>query len=350
VRVLILPTLAIVSAIVVLVPTARQSCAEDSYCGLYSLYAALHSIGIQGEDFNEMCVPKYLSSETEGSTGLDLVQLAEKYGAIGTFCTGMTLANLRASAFPIVLHTSVAVSEVGFHHWVLFLGADENGIKLYDPPRGMYTVSGAELLSFWDGAGVIVQRRDDQAAIRARSLIPWVNLDLIFPVLLVLIAGGAIIRTPIVIRHPVCGILAVAFVSSLVWHATIDYGFIGNDDALANVASRLYSRRSPIVTMEEFCELAKRQDVAIVDARRPRDYKRAHVPGALNIPITATHGELRDALAAIPRYKHIVFYCQSEDCEWSDAIANQFAARGYHHRSIFRGGMNAWEIAQTAKR
>lgn len=335
---------------VLLLPATRQVCAfEEPYCGLYSLYAALHSIGVHAEDFNDMSVPEYLSG-TQGSTALDLVQLAEKYGATGTFRTGMTVATLRAATSPIILHTSIAVSEAGFHHWILFLGADGNDIKVYDPPRGMYTVTSAELLSFWDGSGVVVQQRENQAIRRAWNMIPAVNLELIVAFLLVLVVGGVVARTTVLIRHPLCGIVLVAFVSSMVWHATIDYGFLWNRNALANVASRFDQETIPIVTTDQFRELARRQDVMIVDTRRPNSYKRSHVPGAINIPVTITHGALRDTLAAIPVDKHIVTYCQSERCGWSDAIAHQFTARGYRHVSVFRDGMNAWESITTDTR
>lgn len=334
----------LLATLLVLSPFAMRqgSAAEEPYCGLYSMYAALHAIGTPIHDFNEICISKYLSGDP-GSTALDLVQIAEKYNAVGTLHTGMTVASLRAANSPVVLHTSVAVSETGFYHWVLFCGIDGDSVKLYDPPRGVYSVSSAELLSFWDGIGLTVQRPDKSPLTHAWTKIPAFNLELVFAFILVPILGVAAVRIPIFARYPVIGILAVACVSGAVWHAVVDYGFFRNHDALMNIASRFDRGDIPLVTTKQFRELAKQTDVAIVDARRFIAYTRSHVPGAVNVPITVTHGELRSALTTIPIDRRVVVYCQSKECGWADAIAQQFAARGYRRVSIFRNGMDGWE-------
>lgn len=319
----------------------RDCYSAEPYCGLYSAHAALHALGIDA-DLDKMVVPENLS-QASGSTALDLVHLVKKYGAAATIRSGLTVASLRAATCPIVLHTAMAVAETGFHHWVLFLGMDGDLIKIYDPPRGLYSVSGAELSSYWDGIGVVIERADNQSIVNELMSIPLLNPELLFAVLLVLIAGGLLRRIAVSVINPACGILIVASISAAVWHTTVDYGFLRNRDALTNIAARFDRRSIPIITSEQMRHARKRGDVSIVDARLPGAYNSSHIPDAINVPITVTHGELRDALRTIHAHNHVVVYCQSEHCMWSDAIARQFTARGYDRVSVFRAGMNAWE-------
>jgi rhodanese-related sulfurtransferase len=313
------------------------------------MHAALHAIGIDA-DFMPMINPDYLAGP-QGSTAAQLVTLAERYGAKGTFRTGMTIATLRAAKSPIILHTSIVASQTGFEHWVVFLGMEGDAIKLYEPPQSVHRFSGAELLSFWDSTGVVVERGGETTALQAVAIQPWMNVEFAFAGIVVLAAGALALRFPILARRPTCALLLVAAASSVVWHATVGYGFFGNHTALENVASSYDKNPLPIIDAEEVRQLVGRPDVTIVDARRPSQFRTAHLPGAINIPITVEQGALRDALDTIPPGNRIVVYCQSKGCEWADAIARKLPAHGFPNVVIFRGGIERWEqIAKEPQR
>lgn len=312
----------------------------EPYCGIYSMNAALHSLGISA-DFDGMVDSQYLTGAL-GSTADDLMRLAQKHGAAASFQTNLTISSLRAANSPIILHTSIAVAKVGYHHWICFLGIDGDEVKIYDPPSGFHTISTAELLTYWDGIGVVVQVLGVQPAART------INLELILAFLSIVIVGGLLIQTLGFVRYRVLGIFLCAAVSALSWHLMVGYGFIRNPYALATVSSGHFEDSTEVIDFKRFEELLNTESVTIIDARRPLNYSREHVPGAINLPITVTHGFLRETLDQIPLENHIVVYCQSEKCTWADSIARQFTARNREHVSVFRGGIDGYKLATAS--
>jgi rhodanese-related sulfurtransferase len=316
---------------------------EEGYCGLYCMYAALHSLG-RRPDFEEMTDDRYLSGRN-GSTASDLIHLAEKYGTTAVFRPEMDIADLRGTKMPVVLHTSVAVATSGYHHWILFLGFDGDAVRIYDPPRSLYSLSQADLLSHWDGIGVVVGGRSG----RAHATTPALEVSLAF--LLVAAGGFALTRVCLSLaRNRTIAIAAISIISAAIWHGTVRYGFLHNGYTLGAIASTYLSVALPVVTTDEFLELIGKEDVTIIDARDAGAYRELHVPGAINIPVTVTHGDLRQAMTAIPSNHHVVVYCASKRCGWADAIASQFPGHGYRRVSIYRGGLRAWNAAKAKSR
>lgn len=310
---------------------------EEPYCGLYCMYAALNTLGLK-PDFDRMNDSSYLSGRN-GSTGADLVNLASSQGSTGTFCPNLTVADLRESRYPIVLHANVPASKMTFHHWILFVGWAEDAVRVYDPPQGQYTLSQAELLSHWDGIGVVIGKPE------AKWEMPAANPEIILAFLLVAASGGVVLRFLHLARHPALGILFTSIVSALAWHATVGYGFVGNRFALDNIATSYQEAHVSTITFDEFNQLVGRKGVTVVDARMPSGYNRSHVPGAISIPIAVTHGSLREALATIPVDNQIVVYCESEECGWAGEVANLFPAGRYRRVTVYPGGMKAWREA-----
>ena len=311
----------------------------DSYCGLYALHAALHALDIRPQ-LDELIVAENLSGRI-GSTAEDLVRVAQQHGASAEFRSDMTLSDLRCVSTPVVLHTAVAVSRSTFQHWVLFLGMDEDSIRIYDPPRGMYYATPAELLSYWDRHGVVIgqSNRFEVAGL-------W-NPELVLAFALVVTLLVVVVKIPFLSRSSLGALIVSSALSALMWHVLVDYGFMRDRRGTAIVASRHMELTLPELESWQVDDLLHSQGVSVVDARTASDFKKAHLPGAVNVPITVTHGELRDALAKIPEVNRVVVYCQSPKCLWSDEIARQFAARGYGRVFIFRGGMEAWQEANT---
>lgn len=311
---------------------------EEPYCGLYSVHAALHALGISS-DFESMVTARNVSGRL-GSTAEDLMRIAREHGAAATFRRRMALADLRAAQSPVILHTSVVVQKVGYHHWLCFLGVDDDMVRVYDPPRGIYRVSCAELLCCWDGIGIQVSRASGGEGAMA------VDHELLGAFLLVLTFGGVAAQIRRLARLRGVAVCLVGALSAILWHGMFSHGFIRNPDALADVATAFDAGEVGFATAAELRSAVARRGVTIVDARRPIDFRRSHVPGAINLPITVTCGELRETLAGIPRENRVIVYCQSDQCTWADAIARQFPARGYKNVAILRGGVNGWRTEE----
>ena len=78
-------------------------------------------------------------------------------------------------------------------------------------------------------------------------------------------------------------------------------------------------------------------DIVVVDVREPEDYKKGHIPGAVNLPREqwgTREGLQKDALN--------VLYCYSHVCHLAATAAAEFASDGYSVMEM-DGGFEAWK-------
>lgn len=212
--------------------------------------------------------------------------------------------------------------------------------RIYDPPRDMYMTPVAELLSYWDGRGVIIGRNSRRA---------WrspMTLEAVLAVLLVVACLGLIGGNGLLTRYPAGGVIAAAMAAAAVWHTVVDFGFLRSPEALANIASHFEEFGVEDESIAAVQKAIAHGDATIIDARRPDAYDHWHIPSAVNLPVTATYGELRHALATIPRARKLIVYCNSSQCSWARQVAHHIAARGYRNVSVFTDGVQGWIASQ----
>src|SRR5262249_40087078 len=96
----------------------------------------------------------------------DLQRALSDIGLHGQFRQRMSLSQLCLADGPIILHVrgQLGPRGGGYGHWVLFLGFDNSGARLYDPPRATDSVDPAELLSIWDGTGIIITQESSSTS------------------------------------------------------------------------------------------------------------------------------------------------------------------------------------------
>jgi len=104
-------------------------------------------------------------------------------------------------------------------------------------------------------------------------------------------------------------------------------------------AARHFAARNAFTTgPHELTGLIDRKaDIVIVDVRLPADYRKAHVPGAVNLPNGKWDkpiGLRKDALN--------VLYCYDATCHLAPAAAQQLVAQGYPVVEM-EGGFATWE-------
>lgn len=81
----------------------------------------------------------------------------------------------------------------------------------------------------------------------------------------------------------------------------------------------------------------KRPDIVVVDVREAEDYRKAHIPGAINLPQdrwSDLSGLRKDALN--------VLYCYTQQCHLAATAAVEFAGKGYSVMEM-DGGFEAWK-------
>ena len=81
----------------------------------------------------------------------------------------------------------------------------------------------------------------------------------------------------------------------------------------------------------------RKEDVVIVDVRFPTDFRKAHVPGAVNLPKGKWH-----TAAGLSKDKVNVLYCYNQTCHMAAEAALELLARGYPVVEM-EGGFATWE-------
>ena len=81
----------------------------------------------------------------------------------------------------------------------------------------------------------------------------------------------------------------------------------------------------------------RKEDVVIVDLRFPSDFRKAHVPGAVNLP----KGKWQGA-AGLSKDKPNVLYCYNQTCHMAAEAAIELLALGYPVVEM-EGGFATWE-------
>ena len=81
----------------------------------------------------------------------------------------------------------------------------------------------------------------------------------------------------------------------------------------------------------------RKEDVVIVDVRFPTDFRKAHVPGAINLPKGKWH-----TAAGLAKDKLNVLYCYNQTCHMAAEAALELLAQGYRVAEM-EGGFATWE-------
>ena len=86
--------------------------------------------------------------------------------------------------------------------------------------------------------------------------------------------------------------------------------------------------------------IEEKTPITIVDVRRPEDYAKGHIPGAVNIP-----KEQWGNPKGLSKDKTSVVYCYSQTCHLAAAACVEFAQKGLPVMEL-EGGFNTWQKAQ----
>ncbi len=98
-------------------------------------------------------------------------------------------------------------------------------------------------------------------------------------------------------------------------------------------------RSESAVRVEEFLKLAQSGRVVAVDTREASSFKRAHVPGAIHLPLEEIEAKI-DTIAATGRVP-VLYDRAGTDTK---AVAEKLADQGYPV-AFLEGGVLAWEVA-----
>ena len=99
------------------------------------------------------------------------------------------------------------------------------------------------------------------------------------------------------------------------------------------------------ISLAEMKRLFDEGSVIILDARDPAEYEQGHIPGSINIPYDRIPEYFDVLQAQVPMDSHVVVYCRSLTCDFSDQLATELKIMGYQNVSVFSGGWDQWSTA-----
>jgi rhodanese-related sulfurtransferase len=326
-----------VSGMQLLTPKSNDA-SGGPYCGVYCVYAASQMLG-KNFAFQDLLSGKYISSHL-GSSVSELQAAIQERGLFATPMNGLTLSSLRASKYPMILHVRKPGFGMPFNHWILYCGEQNNQARIIDPPSSLEHMPYAELLSYWDGSGIIISNE------------PMNTTAFQFPVWLESLAMFLGLFTILILirsiqQQTTCFGMAILLFSTsalfgIVNHLLSSEGLFSNPVACGLVAQQHFQADIPIIDRQDLQPLFNRSDVTIIDSRIPMNYHEGHLPGAINLPVNAGFQQRRGFCKEISLENQIVVYCQSANCTWADAIAGDLYHRGYRNISIYRNGWYGW--------
>ncbi len=341
------------SAVADEIPDAAEE--GSSYCGIYCVYAAVHGFG-KSIDFKSLLNTKYVGT-IYGSSIQELAVAVEDNGLHALPMMGLSRANLIGARTPIILHVSRQESPSYFGHWVLFLGMENGQAKILDVPHRPELMPVADVLARWDGVGLYISEQPlSPWQLKAESLFTGEN----FALFAALLIATSILQRMItkrgqgvtLIRSVWVGIPALlggAAILAVAWHFLSDDGYGRNKVAVRTVIQQHMPSFLPKLDIPDMEKALHDKNVVIVDARYPRDYQSGHLPGAINVPVFTTQAERRRILGNVSRDARVIVYCQSDSCQFDEALGSSLVAEGIENVALFPGGWAKWETQRPSE-
>lgn len=103
-------------------------------------------------------------------------------------------------------------------------------------------------------------------------------------------------------------------------------------------------KKLTFITKEKVLEMMENgEDFTLVEVLAEEDYKKGHVPKAINIPVDRIE---KDAEKLLPdKDKVIVVYCASFLCSASTGATRLLQSMGYTRVLDYKGGKDDWQKA-----
>ncbi len=115
------------------------------------------------------------------------------------------------------------------------------------------------------------------------------------------------------------------------------------------VSKKSSARQLVFISSEEAKIKLDKGSAIFIDSRTGDLYRKAHIQGALNIPVfpeAAYTGGIKKSFNRLQESLEIVIYCDGETCGTSRELAGRLIKMGYgRHLYIIKDGFPAWEKA-----
>ncbi len=322
----------------------QDTTAEDvapTYCGIYAVYGALRSLGLPVE-FRSLVQPRYIGSPT-GSSVVELEAAIADHGGFADRGSAMTVEDLEASEWPVILHTSTEHDPLAYNHWVLYLGVEDGMAKIVDASEAMSLMPFAQLLAQWDTIGIVVADQPIRGSLGRHRVIvaAWVAAL----ALALLVLRGAVQITSFGKNRlllPMAGIASCSMLLGVGYHSFSRDGLFASPDPVRMIRCARIPEPIPPVSAADLEPIIRSKLATVIDARFPTDYRLGHLPNAISIPVLSSRRKREYLMRGIAKDDPIVIYCQSESCPFDDILGGILVAEGYTNVRTYIGGWADW--------
>lgn len=120
---------------------------------------------------------------------------------------------------------------------------------------------------------------------------------------------------------------------------------------LQDIARRFVDERDGLeqVDREQLLRRVRSGEVTVIDVRPAEEYRAAHIPGAISVPLA----ELKQRLADLPQGREIVAYCRGPYCVMAIEAVEVLRRKGLRARRMEDGVADwrarGWRVEQTSE-
>ncbi|PLX85424.1 MAG: rhodanese-like domain-containing protein [Desulfuromonas sp.] len=145
--------------------------------------------------------------------------------------------------------------------------------------------------------------------------------------------------------------VAVIGAAAMAIGLTVNYGMVMNAFSGKTVATPVVSPSQPEevrfpdpVEMDEVRELLV-DGALLIDARHQDDYRKAHIAGAVSLPLGTITEQLASFQAQVAKDRTLVAYCNGFGCPDSFDLGIILLKNGFQDVLVFEGGFPEWRDA-----
>lgn len=143
------------------------------------------------------------------------------------------------------------------------------------------------------------------------------------------------------------GIIVAAFVLAIMVNHFRPNGLPLTDTWSVKARMTSKSGKSMIIPLEKAKELFMLKKALFIDARSGKDYKKAHIKGALSLPWHEIEKQFMKMADRLPQDNNrmIIAYCDGETCNLSHDLAEFLLSAGFDNVKVLMNGLSAWKNA-----
>lgn len=312
-------------------------------CGVYAVCNSLQAMGIETSP-GDFWSNEFVGS-SEGSTPDELCRALHSRGVRGTVQAKLSVADLYIAGCPVIANVRAVPEASNYSHWVCVV-ARSDGLWMADGPGSAVKIPEAEFLAVWSGIGILVDKGPSGTL--------FLRISRVICTCAVLGLAALLISSLLKSGMSSLAVFFRLLLASLILSCLSSVVFLGASvptrDAGA-LALAPYSDEFEVSTkglIESVSGRFAEGEGLLVDARYEDDFELGSIPGAINVPVSASFPEVKEFLSSVSRDVPILVFCQSATCSYDQRVANMLVKLRFSEVSVADVGVSEYREWKNA--